>query len=111
MKCTHCGAEAYDYQTICLSCGNRLIKVETVVDEPITTTKVVKKISEEKKLTVLVLAIAFGGLGAHCFYLGEKKKGIRRLLIGLLVFPLGSILWVLDVVKIAMNKYTVCIEK
>lgn len=110
MKCTHCGAEAYDYQTICLNCGNRLAKIETVVDEEITQTKVVKKISSEKKVTVLVLAIVFGYAGAHCFYLGEKRKGIIRLLLLLFAFPVASILSVIDVVKIIFNKYTVCIK-
>lgn len=111
MKCTHCGAEAYDYQTICLNCGNKLAKIETVVDEEITQIKVIKKISAEKKLTVLVLAIAFGYLGAHCFYLGEKKKGIIRLVLLLIAFPIASILSVIDVIKIIFNKYTVSVEK
>ncbi len=111
MKCTHCGTEAYDYQTICLNCGNRLAKIETIVDEEITQVKVVKKISPEKKLTVLVLAIAFGYVGAHCFYLDEKRKGIFRLLLFLFAFPVASILNIIDVVKILFNKYTVCVKK
>ena len=111
MKCTQCGAEAYDYQTICLNCGNRLAKNETVVEEEITQVRVVKKISPEKKLTVLVLALAFGMFGAHCFYLGEKKKGFIRLLLAFLFFPVAPILAITDVVKIITDKYTVSIEK
>lgn len=111
MRCTHCGTEAYDYQTICLNCGNKLAKIETVVDEEITEVRVVKKISPEKKLTVLILAIAFGYAGAHCFYLGEKKKGITRLLLLFFLFPVASILSVIDVIKIIFDKYTVCVKK
>ena len=107
MKCPHCGAEAYDYQTICLNCHNQLVKNEKTTDTTITEVKVVKKISPEQKLTVLVLAIAFGYLGAHCFYLGEKKKGIIRLLLLLLFFPIASLLSIIDVVKIISNSYTV----
>ncbi len=109
MKCKFCDAEVYEYQTMCLNCGKKLTEDKIVVEEEEEVTKkTVKKIAKDKKIIAIVLAIAFGYLGAHCFYLGEKKKGITRI-ITTFIPPIGVILCILDIVKIAKGTY-VCDE-
>ena len=105
MKCMYCGAEIIDGQTICLNCGNKVLNNSPVVQPlyapPMNTAT---KIPKDKKFTALILALGFGYLGAHCFYLGDKKKGITRL-ICLLLFPVAAILYIHDIIKIAKGTY------
>lgn len=105
MKCKYCGAEAYDYQTVCLSCGRKLLDDSVVAAQTYTPPmSTAKKIPKDKKFTALILALGFGYLGAHCFYLGDKKKGITRL-VCLLILPLAAILYIHDIIKIISGTY------
>ncbi len=58
--------------------------------------------SEKNKLTVLLLCIFLGGLGIHRFYVGKIGTGIIWLLTGG-VFGIG---WIVDIVLIAVDKFT-----
>ena len=105
MKCKFCGSEVYEYQTMCLNCGKKLTEDKIVVEQEVAVDKkVVRKISESKKIVALTLALCFGYLGAHCFYLGEKKKGIIRIITTFLP-PIGGILWIMDFLKILRGTY------
>lgn len=78
------------------------------------------RVSDEKKLTLLLLCWIFGLFGVHRFYTGKYRSGGLQLLGVLLggvaaffeakalaplfiVFPLW---WVLDVLLIIMGKFT-----
>lgn len=105
MKCKHCGADMYDYQTMCLNCGKKVTEDRIFVEKEIPVpTQTVKVIAEDKRLTAAVLALTFGWLGAHCFYLGEKKKGILRIFLMFLP-PIGFILNIYDLFKILKGTY------
>lgn len=60
------------------------------------------QVSEEKKLTLLLLCYFFGCFGLHRFYTGKTITGILMLL------TLGGVaIWMLvDVVLIIMGKFT-----
>ena len=51
-----------------------------------------------------IMAIFFGSLGIHYFYLGDNKKGTKYLLIALLTFGVGAmvleVLGIIDGVKL-----------
>jgi TM2 domain-containing membrane protein YozV len=78
-------------------------------------------ISDEKKLTLLLLCWLFGLLGIHRFYTGKYLTGILQILswalAGLLslskseiipIIPIGLLLlwWAIDILLIIMGKYT-----
>jgi len=105
MKCMYCGAEVFEHQTVCLNCGNKLPIQQPAVQQPYTPPMHTQtKIPKDKKFTALILALGFGYLGAHCFYLGEKKKGIARL-VCLLILPVATILYIYDIIRIISGTY------
>jgi len=56
----------------------------------------------KKKSTALILAIFFGVIGAHRFYVGKTGSAVAQLLTGG-----GLLVWVLiDIINIATDKFT-----
>ncbi|MDR2595587.1 MAG: TM2 domain-containing protein [Fibromonadaceae bacterium] len=56
----------------------------------------------KQKSTALILAILFGVVGAHRFYVGKTGSAVAQLLTGG-----GLIVWVLiDIINIATGKFT-----
>ena len=47
-----------------------------------------------------------GGLGVHNFMMGEKKRGIKKILFSLLC-GIGGILALIDFINILTDKYVV----
>ena len=106
MKCPHCGADMYDYQTMCLNCGEKVKEDTVVVEHEVELpTNTVKVIAPGKKFTAALLAVAFGYLGAHCFYLGQKKKAIVKIITSIFIIPVSTILTFIDVIKIIKGSY------
>ena len=64
--------------------------------------------NQKSKTTAILLALFLGCWGVHLFYLGEKKKGIIYLIIGLfglfffLPLLITGILALVDLIKYAM---------
>ncbi len=92
-KCKQCGAPLESFGERCKYCG-AIIEVETEVknlwDEKYTSTKP-KEVSNgdqknpedwpsRSKALAGLLALLFGGVGAHKFYLGHFKLGILYIL-------------------------------
>lgn len=99
--CANCGKELQPNAAVCLNCGAAVAKTVAPTDSWTPAGK--------DKLTAILLAFFLGGLGIHCFYLGEKKKGILRLLTSW--FGLGGILALIDFIKMLFGSYEVNPDK
>ena len=80
--CTNCGAELNDIQDICLKCGVRVRKDNSVNNDS----------SAKSKIAAGLLALFFGNLGVHNFYLGYTGKAVTQLLLTILGIPLVFVL-------------------
>lgn len=110
--CANCGAELQPNAAVCMSCG----VASTFGTEGAKTTVSTASASEsgwcpkdKDKIVAIILALFLGGLGIHNFYLGETKKGVLRLL--LCWCGVGSILALIDLIKMITGSYTVSSEK
>jgi len=54
---------------------------------------------------MILVCLLFGGLGVHNFMMGEKGKGIVRLVLTLMFYGLGVLLAVWDLLKLITNTY------
>lgn len=122
MYCKNCGAQMADNQAICLGCG---VKVEdgnkfcANCGQPVAEGAAVclscgvaitppksEYLAGKDKLTIALVCFFLGGLGIHCFMMGESKKGIARI-IASLCCGLGGIIALIDFIKILTDKYEV----
>lgn len=78
MYCHQCGKEIKENVTYCPFCGLVLCSV----------TK-----SRKNKIATGVLALIFGSLGIHRFYLGYKGQGIALLVLWILGFLTFGLTW------------------
>ena len=130
MFCRNCGSEMNDNQAICLKCGVETGKGSSFCSncgKPVNEQAAVClncgvaiKSSEEKankigntqylngkdKITMAIISFFLGGLGIHNFMMGEKKKGIFKL-ITLPCCGISAIFALIDFVKILMGSYVV----
>ena len=120
MYCKKCGQEMYENQAICLNCGVKTGEGTSYcancgkeIDENaavcLNCGVAVKKATEgnlngKDKVTMALICFFLGGLGIHNFMMGEKKKGIIKILFTLL-FGIGAILALIDFVKILTDNY------
>jgi TM2 domain-containing membrane protein YozV len=59
-------------------------------------------VSPKNRIVALILAIFFGGLGVHRFYVGKVGTGI------LMLITIGGfgIWWIVDIIMIAVGSFT-----
>lgn len=108
--CPNCGSETNEMAAVCTNCGVAL-KGKGATGTGVT--------GEKSKLVAGLLAIFLGHIGLHEFYLGEKQKGLYKIIASvisavLVVFVgIGFIgfvaIWVwniIDAVKIFQGKVT-----
>ncbi|MFI3284413.1 MAG: TM2 domain-containing protein [Erysipelotrichaceae bacterium] len=99
MYCKNCGAEINDIAYVCVLCGVK-VKDET------TSLNLAKN-----KLIAAILALVFGTLGIHQFYLGYTGKGIAMILLTTLgscfiIGPFISFAWsIIDAITILTGSY------
>lgn len=127
MFCKNCGEVMNDNQAICLKCGvktgdgasycaNCGQPIAPNADVCLSCGVAVKKAGAEgdlggkDKVTVALICFFLGGLGIHNFMMGETKKGVVKIILSL-CFGVGSILALIDFIKILMDKYVVDPEK
>lgn len=126
MFCKNCGSAMADNQAICLNCG-----VKTGVGSsfcsncgnPLPAGAAVclncgvavkgasgGDLAGKDKVTIALVCFFLGGLGIHNFMMGESKKGIAKI-VASFCCGLGSILALIDFIRILMDKYEVDPEK
>lgn len=125
MYCRNCGEQMNDNQAICLKCGVKVNEGNsycascgqpTAANAAVCTNcgVALKKASagfgNYDKLTIALICFFLGGIGIHNFMLGETKKGIVKI-VATCCFGLGSILALIDFIRILTDSYTVDPEK
>lgn len=96
--CAHCGQPVNEGADVCLACG---CKVE---EEKKDEAK--GKLNGQDKIVMALICFFLGAIGIHNFMMGEKKRGILKII---LCFACGisGILALIDFIKILLDKYEV----
>lgn len=90
--CWNCGKRAGENVEVCLQCGVSLKKAKQ------------NNLNGQDKTAMAILSFFLGGLGIHNFVMGEKKKGITKILFSCLC-GIGGILALIDFVQILTDSY------
>ena len=119
MYCRNCGEQMNENQAICVKCGvkkgdgNRFCAncgagMDAAASVCMTCGVAAKKsgMGNYDKVTIALVCFFLGGLGIHNFMMGETKKGIVKIVASFLC-GLGSILGLVDFIRILMDKYEV----
>lgn len=103
--CTKCGVKVGDGNSFCANCGKN---IDANADVCLNCGVAVKKndLAGNDKIVILLVCFFLGGLGIHNFIMGETKKGVFKIIMSF-VCGIGGILALIDLIKIAMNKYVV----
>ncbi len=80
--CQNCGTQINEIQDICLKCGYRINKSGYINNNT----------EAKSKIAAGILALFFGNLGVHNFYLGYTGKAVTQLLLTILGIPLLFVL-------------------
>jgi RNA polymerase subunit RPABC4/transcription elongation factor Spt4 len=125
MFCKNCGREVNDNQAICLSCGvkvgdGKAFCANCGKDLPenaavclncgVAVKNAGGDLAGKDKLTMIIICLFLGGIGIHNFIMGETKKGVMKIVLSF-CFGIGSILALIDLIKICMDKYVVDPDK
>lgn len=95
--CANCGAPVNENAEVCLSCGCK------IVDEKAAAANY---LNGQDKMTMALLCFFLGSIGIHNFMMGEKKRGIIKIVLFLLC-GISGILALIDFIKILTDKYVV----
>lgn len=98
--CANCGNSIDPNATFCTSCGAAVKKASAKGDD----------LAGQDKVTMALVCFFLGGLGIHNFMMGETKKGIVKI-VASLCCGIGSILALIDFIRILTGSYTVDPEK
>ncbi|MBR5415256.1 MAG: NINE protein [Thermoguttaceae bacterium] len=95
--CRKCGDKLNPEQVVCLSCGASVIGSS---EERSGGRRTSTRRKNKSKVTAGLLALFFGPLGIHKFYLGKSGMGVLYLILTLLVFGaiITSILSLIDAI-------------
>ena len=111
--CIKCGVKTGDGNAFCQNCGNPVApEAEACLSCGVALKKPAAKepLAGQNKIVMILLAIFIGGWGIHNFMMGETKKGIVKIVTSFLC-GIGSILGIVDAIRIAIDKYDVDPEK
>ena len=103
MFCRNCGTQLQPGQNNCVNCGApvNVIPVQNVKSS---------NLNGQDKVTMALVCFFLGGIGIHNFMMGETKKGVTKILLSF-CFGIGSILALIDLIKIATDSYVVDPDK
>ena len=129
MFCKNCGVEMNDNQAICLKCGvstgvgnaycancgnpvnpEASVCLSCGVAIKNNNQKSAGGLGGQDKVTMALVCFFLGGLGIHNFMMGEKKKGITKIIMAF-CFGISGILALIDLIKILTDKYEVDPDK
>lgn len=126
MYCKNCGEQMNDNQAICLKCGvkkgigssfceNCGKPVDSNASVCLSCGVAVKRsgagsgaegdLGGHDKTTMAVVCFFLGTIGIHNFIMGETKKGIIKIVTSCI--GVGSILALIDFIKILTDKYVI----
>ena len=109
--CIKCGVKAGEGNNFCANCGKNIDPNATVcMNCGVAVKKANASYGNYDKITLALVCFFLGGIGIHNFMLGETKKGIVKIVFSL-CFGIGSILALIDFVRILTDKYEVNPEK
>ncbi len=109
--CLNCGVKVGDGTTFCANCGNPVQPgAEVCMSCGFAVKKAGSDLAGKDKLTMILICLFLGGIGIHNFMMGETKKGVVKI-VATLCCGLGGILALIDLIKIATDKYEVDPEK
>ena len=101
--CANCGQPVDPNAAVCLSCGVAIQKAKAAGAKA-------GDLGGQDKITMALVCFFLGGLGIHNFMMGEKKKGITKIIMAF-CFGISGILALIDLIKILTDKYEVNPEK
>lgn len=104
--CYNCGNEVMPNAAFCIHCGVA-IKPTNFFDSKSTSNEY---LCGNDRTTMALVCFFLGGWGIHHFIMGEKKKGIMKIVF-VFVFGLSGLLALIDFIKIVTNKYEVNFDK
>jgi len=107
--CLKCGVKTGEGNAYCANCGQPVDPNADVCPACGVATKkeaVAGDLGGKDKIVMILVCLFLGGFGIHNFMLGETKKGIVKI-IASFCCGLGGILALIDLIKIAMDKYVV----
>ncbi len=96
--CANCGKEVAANAAVCLNCG---VAIKAGNGE---------YLNGKDKIVMALICFFLGGLGIHNFMMGETKKGIVKIVLSICC-GIGSILALIDFIKILTDKYVVDPDK
>ena len=125
MFCKNCGEQLNDNQAICVKCGIKVgdgnafcyncgkpvdANAEVCLNCGVALKKAAGDLAGQDKIVMILICLFLGGLGIHNFMMGETKKGVVKIVTTFLC-GIGGILALIDLIKIATNKYVVDPDK
>ena len=104
--CSNCGNPLSENAAFCMNCGIAIKNNQ----HNLNAIKSTENLGGQDKITVALLCFFLGGIGIHNFIMGEKKKGIMKIVFYFLC-GISSILALIDFIKIMTDKYEISYEK
>lgn len=129
MYCRNCGVEINDNQEICIKCGVTVGKgnsfcsncgntlpteaeycmncgVAVKPEKASRNNTSTEYLGGQDKITIALICFFVGGIGIHNFILGEKNKGVMKIVFAF-IFGISSILALIEFIKILTDKYEI----
>lgn len=109
--CLKCGVKTGEGNAFCSNCGNAVApQAEVCLSCGVAIKKASAGYGKYDKIVIALVCFFLGGLGIHNFMLGETKKGVVKIVLNF-CFGIGSILALIDFIKILMDKYEINPDK
>ena len=96
--CPNCGKKVSRIAGKCKHCGTLLCEKNEDLESP------GEYLNGYNKYLIALTALFFGGIGLHCFIIGDHKRAWFRILYTLL-FGAGIVIAVIDAVLILCGRY------
>lgn len=110
--CVKCGVKVGEGNSYCYNCGNTIDPNATVCLKcGVAVKNNANYLNGQDKIVMILICFFLGGLGIHNFMMGETKKGVVKIVTSFCLFGIGGVLALIDLIKIACDKYVVDPDK